>query len=467
MNKAREATIAVRIVAEPGENQNWLQSLDIAPRSQLYGLAPLQMGTFEVESLTSYVNRLAWAHGVRPRLFLTEMLVLHLHGAHDLQASVRRSGSLGRVRAMRSNGAGEMACEWANALNRLTERSDLRYLTIWPWANGLPNTGLLRKSPAWCPSCYHDWKDEGLPLYQPLYWMLQAVTICPHHQRQLEERCPQCQKRQSAIATQSRAGFCTQCMTWLGSPCEAEQRPDATQEEHDWQAWVSGVIKELIQASISSSPLAWECLAVGLSAGFTIRKEEKSQLIRSRLLRHSWINGTNLPSFMSLLELCYALNVSPLQLITTDPEILGEVIQIRQRSRPLQPPQHPARSSVDRKQARKAILRELTIRKRKPTLARSQLERRLGLPHGVLKRWFPRESASLAARYREYCAERSRRKVAQHCQEVRQVTIALHEQGMNPLPHRVAARLSHPSSMRTPEVRAMLHATRRELEYEI
>ncbi len=38
------------------------------PRSRLYCLAPLGMGTVEIESLTSYIQRLAWAYRVNPRV---------------------------------------------------------------------------------------------------------------------------------------------------------------------------------------------------------------------------------------------------------------------------------------------------------------------------------------------------------------------------------------------------------------
>lgn len=456
--------VRMRVVQRGEENR--LQVLDLPPRSELYGLAPLYTGTLQVESLTSYVNRLAWAHGVSPRKFLAELLVLNLNGGYDLQTTVRRSGSLGRVRAMRSNGAGEMAWEWSNALEGLTVRSDLRSLTLWSWAHGLPQTGLVRKWPAWCPACYQQWRDEQRPLYQPLLWVLRAVTICSVHQRRLEEQCPFCSKHQSAIATQSRPGFCTQCLTWLGSQGGTEALHVLDLEEHHWQEWVVNAINDLFQASVSLSSFSWERLATSLVACFAARSEEKSLLMRSRILQQSWLDGSALPSFPSLLVLGYALNISPLQFITADPEALSRGVQINQQLSLRQSRQQATRTLVDRKSVKKALDKALQPRKRKPPLARSQLERQLDLPLGTLKNWFPRQAAQLTAQYQEYRSQRSQQKIAQQCNEVRQAVIVLHEQGIDPRSQRVAPLLSHPGSLRSPEVRAALYETRRELGLE-
>ena len=43
---------------------------------------------------------------------------------------------------MSINGIGEVAQDWAEVLEQLTMRSDLRFLTLRPWADGLPAWGL-------------------------------------------------------------------------------------------------------------------------------------------------------------------------------------------------------------------------------------------------------------------------------------------------------------------------------------
>jgi hypothetical protein len=56
------------------------------PHSDLYHLEPIGLGTPMVESLTSYVSRLADMHSVHPFLITTRMIVPCLEGAHPDRA---------------------------------------------------------------------------------------------------------------------------------------------------------------------------------------------------------------------------------------------------------------------------------------------------------------------------------------------------------------------------------------------
>jgi len=70
MKQAGRTGIEVRIM-KPAmgylEGQTRFQTLNVPPRSRLYGLEPCSGGTVWSECLTSYVNRLGWQHGVSPR----------------------------------------------------------------------------------------------------------------------------------------------------------------------------------------------------------------------------------------------------------------------------------------------------------------------------------------------------------------------------------------------------------------
>jgi len=190
---------------------------DGLPRSRLYHLAPIGVVTPLIESLTSYIGRLAWAYRISPRAFVTEVIVPNLGGSHYLQLSLAHVHSFCRYESMRINGIGEAAADWAETLASLTMRTDLRLLTLYTWAKGLPNLRLLRTTPAWCPECYAEWREAKVPVYQPLLWMLRVMTVCPQHERQLEEHCPYCLKLQSTIASNKvEVGCCTQCGAWLG-----------------------------------------------------------------------------------------------------------------------------------------------------------------------------------------------------------------------------------------------------------
>src|SRR5258706_3722636 len=142
---------------------------DLPGRSRLYSLAPIVVGTPMVECLTSYINRLAWKYRVSPRVLVAQEIVPHLTGSHHLRSSKHnQSGSFCRRPAMSINGAGEIAVDWADTLMRLTMRPSLQNLTLLSWKGELSTHGLLRRLPVWCSACYHEWKQKGLPIYQPL-----------------------------------------------------------------------------------------------------------------------------------------------------------------------------------------------------------------------------------------------------------------------------------------------------------
>src|SRR5438876_11552341 len=88
--------------------------IEMPPRSKLYCLAPLGMGTVEIESLTSYIQRLAWAYRVNPRAVVAEVIRPHLSTTYYVEPG--RLGSFSRTRSMGINGAGEVARDRAQTL---------------------------------------------------------------------------------------------------------------------------------------------------------------------------------------------------------------------------------------------------------------------------------------------------------------------------------------------------------------
>jgi transcriptional regulator with XRE-family HTH domain len=436
------------------------------PRSRLYSLVPAGIGTPLIESLTSYINRLAWTYRVGPRILIAQEIMPHLGKSYHFQSSSSLLGAFCRSEAMSINSAGEGTLDWSGTLERLTMRGDLQDLTLCQWAGKIPPQGLLRAAPAWCPTCYHEWWEKGLPIYQPLLWMLQIVTVCLRHRRQLEERCLHCQRKQSVIPARIQPGCCTQCLTWLGISSNPEIENEVYEETLDWQQWVLNTIGELRQASATSGILVWEQLANGLALCSEIigsSKQLASLVGISKQLLSSWQNRKQTPSFGRMLELCYVLDISPLLLMTNNPEALKEALREREIHR--QPrlkhlPPHP----VDRNQALALI--QAVLAGRKTPMGVRQLERRLGLGAKTLIYHFPQECALVTARYKTYREEQARQRMELGCNEVRQVTLKLFAGGTNPSAQEVARKLSDPGVMRTPEGLTTWHAARRELGLE-
>jgi TniQ len=436
--------------------------IEMPSRSRLYCLTPLEMGTSEVESLTSYIHRLAWAYRVNPRVLVSQEILPHLSKEHYVQADPGSLGSFSRTRSMSINGVGKVARDWAETLERLTMRSDLRFLTLRPWANGLPAWGLLRNAPQWCPVCYDEWREQKQPMYQPLLWTLQAVTVCLRHAQPLVEQCPVCQKPQSAIASKRMLGCCTQCGTWLGSKSETEGLRD--ENLLDWQRWTKRVVEELILANMALSSLPWHTLPVGINACVEAVGGTR-QLGRiagvPNVLFSTWRKQKRTPSFTYLLKVSYALDFSPLQLMTVEPERIKTTLQTKKEYRC--PPRVglPTPASKGDMDRIRAFIQTVLEGKSGPLPLR-HVAHQLGVGEKFLVGRFPLECAQITAQYQAYRTERAKQKAALECAEVRRAVLTLDNQGVAISRSQVAALLSNPNILRRPEGKATWHALCRE-----
>lgn len=122
MNRTELVVSAVKIrhpLMDHQRKQYMLQMMDVPLRSRLYGLAPCEVRTIWRESLTSYLNRLGWKHGVSPRaLVAQEILPSVSHG--DYLRVPSQFASFCRTKAATLNGMSESAREWSSRLEQLT-----------------------------------------------------------------------------------------------------------------------------------------------------------------------------------------------------------------------------------------------------------------------------------------------------------------------------------------------------------
>jgi len=439
------------------------QVSEIPPRSRLYDLVPCALGTMFQESLTSYLNRLGWRHHVSPRDLVAQEIVPSLsHEYPKLQLAAFSRGP-----GMQINGTGSVAQEWTTFLEQLTMRFDLHVLTLDFWIGDLSSRGHLRQVPAWCPTCYTEWAEQGLPLYQPLLWMLQIVTICPRHRRGLEDRCQHCQKTQSVIARKTHPGHCTQCNAWLGATFDDAEPLPVDRVVIHWQEWVIHVLNEL---RLAAGTFSWKQFFASLECCMK-RRGACSKLAEltgfSRDLFYLWLGRkhtrySQTPSLETIFEFCYACNVTPLQVISSTDALLHAVWdETLPRYRR---PQRFMRRRVDRERCQEHI--QAVLDGREGLIGIRQLARQLGYHSSLLWYYFPRECALIAQRNQEHEKQRRKEHEARVCEEVRQAVLMLHAQNIFPSHRKVRDLLSDPNLIRMPEASAAWHAVRRELGLE-
>jgi len=255
-------------------------------------------------------------------------------------------------------------------------------------------------------------------------------------------------------------------MAWLGAPLKGMAENVFDEETLIWQEWVMDIIEGLRQVARSSGPIPWERLPIGLAACLGVRGEA-SWLARtsnvSEAMLSQWRKQKRTPSFSRVLELCYALDISPFQLMTNDPVDLREAIQ--SKSMPRRPrPKRPKPPRMDRARAREFI--QAVLDGREALLAVRQIERQLGLGSGTLADRFPQECALISAKYLAYQSQLANERIALACDEARRATFMLYAKEMNPKRDQVKAMLTEPNMMRRPLVQAAWHSARHELGLE-
>lgn len=430
---------------------------EIPPRSKLYSLVPCGLGTVFTESLTSYLNRLAKHHHVSPQHLAAQEIVPHLsHGYSRAQLAV-----FSRSNAMSVNGNGPLAQEWASTLEDLTRRSDLRFLTFRWWVGDLLPHKLQRENPAWCPACYAEWREAALPVYEPLLWGCQLVTLCMKHHRKLESHCPRCERPQLFIQLQAPLDQCARCKAWLGSETSEESVPEGI----EWQRWVIQVLEELHFTVVSSGIPSWELFFTNLSAsceawGEQSRLAELAGLGRGQLA--TWLRRSHTPTLGSILEFCYVCNVTPLQVLLGD---LAPLKQVLASGKPHRIPRaRRLRRAFDREHCLERI--QSILDGREKPLGYVQLAQQLGYSGHTLLHHFPQECARLSQQIKEYRRQQAELRLARIQEEVRQAVLALHAQGIYPSHSKVTDLLSNPTLMRHPKTRAFRLMVCQELGWE-
>lgn len=329
----------------------------VPPRSALYSLEPIGIGTPFAESLTGYIARLACAHAVS----VADLVKLKLIGATTKSPPLCPQGGTPHWTSRHGfnpmgytlNCLTDTSRKWIEALEASTLRRDLSALTLLPFAGEVTQPFLLRWVRAWCPHCYGERREANSGTYDPLLWALRVVTVCPRHQQPLVTTCPHCGRTQHPLAAHSYPGFCSRCRCWLGLQQGANGADGATRQEVvEYQLWVANAMGGFLAAAphLPSRSLKdnvrdhLRFYVNRLTGGNRTAFAHLVQCPRDQV--QYWLAGSHFPRLASLLRVCYYLGISLVTLVTGgawDPAVgerLKESVRFRvNRSRV--PPHHP------------------------------------------------------------------------------------------------------------------------------
>ncbi|HDR9757505.1 TPA: TniQ family protein [Burkholderia cepacia] len=208
--------------------------------SLLNPVAPIGIGTPEVESLISYFCRLAASH---------------CYSSSQLSRKIAREMGW-KLHAkfiwqnQRMSGLYKTAIRWSTALSKLTANKQLDQLTLLPWRNVISSISLISPSHRWCSVCLTDDRKEHRIPYFRLAWDIGVVTACARHKTILTCTCPDCGRtdgrHNSAFVV---PGWCVFCGAFLG---DAKDSGPA----ESYEVWIADQIGSMLaeQAKLKAVP---------------------------------------------------------------------------------------------------------------------------------------------------------------------------------------------------------------------
>ena len=287
----------------------------------LYGCFPAGVGTPLVESVTSFLCRLAMARNLSTSDVL-EYLVFPEVPPH-LRPGMRDVGQYLSRDAAGLDGLGPLTESVVVALSDLTDLDGLEEHTLVPWTRVLSgrNPGaILRGSKRWCARCFSDWYRKGVEPWEPLVWRLAPVVRCPIHRTELSHLCPACGMPQAAVNKLAPIGRCSWCGGWLHVDDPRLRSAVGAADlawERRWQWWTSTAAARMLcvpqEALAHASPAGFVHLLVDsvrrLAGGKSTELGLRLGVSYATLKR--WASQETRPRLDYFLAVCMRLGADP------------------------------------------------------------------------------------------------------------------------------------------------------------
>jgi hypothetical protein len=422
---------------------------EIPERSELYSIEPVGVGTPFVESLTSYLSRLAEVHKITTGILLKEILGPRFNKKYFFRVNDQVKSPQGYRDFINSNGL--IAKEFVSVIEQLTMRRDIQYLTLLPWGDFTGNRRLLREHRAWCPLCLEEnskWK--GI-IFEPLIWQVKLINKCPKHNVNLLETCLLCNKKNGVLTQLHRNGYCQKC----NKPLWIKNSNTTDRQDGQWDNWVNDNISELLENHVNlvsmhsnNMPEIIRWLINNSQTGNIERFAEYFKLNISGV--HKWLSGETIPRFDTMLKLTYFFNVSIFDLLFRDLDTIKvqklnyeaiSVFEVKSRRQ--------INSSEIKNQLNMVLLQN-----EEPPPSLSEVSKRIQFPVSLLYRHARDISKQISERYIKYRNNKKEEKDLLLISEVLKITNEIYSTGIYPSYTEVQKRMSgHSRSYYRPKVK--------------
>tara|TARA_R110001599_G_scaffold188143_2_gene382587 strand:- start:349 stop:1638 length:1290 start_codon:yes stop_codon:yes gene_type:complete len=173
----------------------------------LFKLELLGEGTVDVESLPSYLYRVAYEHG-----FSVGEIVKGLC-RHAIKNDL--IDNVGAIPKSFSPGELVRGGNISKTIRRLLEHYthiDLSASYLWILEKSIgESNGEVCRGFRWCPECFHEMDRLDLDPYFKLIWSMKSVTACPIHRSPFLDECSSCGQSQNTYTRNYPLSKCQSC----------------------------------------------------------------------------------------------------------------------------------------------------------------------------------------------------------------------------------------------------------------
>ncbi|EMS70529.1 TniQ family protein [Ruminiclostridium cellobioparum] len=362
--------------------------------SHLYNLKPIGIGTPYVESLTSYIKRLAEAHSVSVGTLIRKELIPDM-GRDYLMITHFARGNAMKINAMQS----DVSDCIVRILGKKTCNYSLRHLTMSAWKECFESRSTFRKNNAWCPFCFEESLKSNEPLYEQLIWTFRDVDICGKHQTPLIQRCPYCNELNIFIS-QSRVGYCSKCNYWLGlSGYENGKIPLVNDEWHTWSYDNIGQLLAVLPILKGANLLQFRKNIGGLNISM---KRICNEINVTYGLPYKWAEVK--PCLSDVLRLSFKVGYFVYELLTQDIETFTDLFL----NRKIIMKNKSFRNKTDIKE----LKRDLDEAISKNGVSLTKLSNQVNIKNATIKKYFPKEVEILKENYNNYLKVQKKEKLS-------------------------------------------------------
>ncbi len=440
-------------------------------RSRLNHILPVSVGSPFVESLTSYLTRLAQSHSTTISILMTREFA-PLLDKHYIQNGSKKGLSTLFNRSAAINSTGELAKLLVDSVEKLTLKQNLSALTLLPFRNCLSSRELLHKTKAWCPDCYEEWRASKKTIYDPLLWNLKDVELCSNHHRLLQTVCFHCDRSIPWLHSKSRIGYCPYCDRWLGSSSETTNTTNLllSQKNLRRNIWISKTLGELIACSEEDA--------------FVIQKDNIAKAIRQTIkITHQgniasfaqsfklpkntvwmWHQGNSIPKLKYILNICYCLDIPLLSFLKLESTVF-ESLEIDFQKLPNKGGVKRVSPKNFNPQKIENALQKILKSQHIPPTTMKEVAKQIGFDRRIISEYYPELCKAISAKYRRYQDRVRAKKIEECCQEVRQAVSVLYQRGEYPSEVRVSQLISQPGYFRYKKVRMALKDAKSEIHF--